>query len=106
MDGAGDVPQRGAVVEILVAERRACVRVADVRRGRPVHDQRLAYRRVPGADPTLVVFHTAARAPTRVDSRRHRGIWYRHGRRRAGDRYWDLDLFAGQTSPLCRRRVE
>ena len=62
VDGAGAVPQPAAAVEVLVAERRAGLRLGGIRRGRAVHDDRLAHRRVSRPDSALALLHAAAQA--------------------------------------------
>ena len=62
VDGAERSAASSAAVEVLVAERRAGLRLAGDRRGGPVHDDRVAMGRVPRRDPALDLLHAAAKA--------------------------------------------
>ena len=70
------------------------------RRGRAVHDDRLAARRLRRRHPALALLHAAAQARARLEPRRHLVVGHRHGRRDPRHRHRRLDVFAVEALSL------
>lgn len=103
VDAADAVERAPSPFQVLMGKRRAGLRLAGDRRGRPVHDDGVPPWRVSWTDSSLVLFHTSAKARSPVETQRDLVVGHRHHHRHAGHHHRCVDVLAGAALPLCRR---
>src|SRR5678816_1553248 len=81
-------------VQVLVAKRRAGVRIASHRRSGAVHDDGITHRRLSRPHPALVLLHAAPETRARMEPRRHLVVRHRHHRGNCRCRHRPVDVLA------------